>query len=175
MKTKRDRCERACRRDLHMTSCDWEQYLKLGHQAEDQYDLVDGILLTRAGLRKDDEHTRNHGLGSLIEQVWIAERCVKCLYCLSMRVRSTNAAIGLVGSKTRVGKGSESRVGRLFQHPNLVWDGRGWRRKVMIRAERSKAVREAVEEGFVCKVLGLHLQKCLSALTRTVPEKEIVR
>lgn len=53
-----NRCERACCEEMHLTPCDWEKYLELGHQVEDQYDLVDGILVSRAGVVEHEGHTQ---------------------------------------------------------------------------------------------------------------------
>lgn len=65
MKTERSRCKRTFREELHLAPCKWEQCRELGHRVEDQYDLVNGILISRAVVVRDDEHTQiSSGLGS---------------------------------------------------------------------------------------------------------------
>lgn len=40
------RCKLVCREKLHLTQCDWKQYLELWHQAEDHYSSVIGTLVS---------------------------------------------------------------------------------------------------------------------------------
>lgn len=40
------------------TSCNREQFLNVQHRVDDRYDLMDEILVSRAGMAKRDEHSR---------------------------------------------------------------------------------------------------------------------
>lgn len=72
VETEQDFCKLFCRGEPHLAPCDWQRYLKLGYQAKDRYNLVDGTLLSRVGMVEGDEHTKVIcGSGSLLGQVWI--------------------------------------------------------------------------------------------------------
>lgn len=102
-------CEPVCREELHLMPCDWEQYLKLRHQAENQYHLVDSIPVLRVGMVRGDEHTQIiGGLCRLIGRVRIDGRRAKALYRSSVKVRSIDAAIRLGGSAKSSGLSSSA-------------------------------------------------------------------
>lgn len=61
--------------------CDWEQFQEKEQRAEDWYDLVDGVLMSRAGMARDDDHTRLVGeLCVLISRLWTGGMCKETLY-----------------------------------------------------------------------------------------------
>lgn len=62
MKTEQDSCGRARRGELHLTTCNWDQYRQVGSSATDRYMLADGILVSPAGTVKADEHTQIIGV-----------------------------------------------------------------------------------------------------------------
>lgn len=95
-----DCCEPVCRGERRLTPGEWEKYPELRPQAEDLYDLVEGILVSRAWLVGDHDHTQIFSvLCSLIGRVWKDRRLVKGLYGPSLKLRSRKVALRFRGSE----------------------------------------------------------------------------
>lgn len=61
-----------------MTPSDCGQFLEVGQEVEDQYDLVDGTLVFLADMAAEDDHTcLVSALCALISRLWIAGRRVQ--------------------------------------------------------------------------------------------------
>lgn len=58
VKKKQESCAHVCREELHLTPCDWDQYLELRHHAEQRFDFVDGATVLWANMEGDDDHTK---------------------------------------------------------------------------------------------------------------------
>lgn len=43
-------------RELHLTPCDWQQYLQMEQRAEDWYALLNGVLVSRVRIAGHDDH-----------------------------------------------------------------------------------------------------------------------
>lgn len=72
--------ELVCCGELDMTASEWERYLELGYVAENRYDLVDVVLVSRPSMREDGEFTEViGGLCSLIRRLGTDVQRAKCL------------------------------------------------------------------------------------------------
>lgn len=56
METERNGGKVVCPGELHVTPCDYEQYLELQHPVEDPHHLVDGVLVLRATVVGQKKH-----------------------------------------------------------------------------------------------------------------------
>lgn len=76
------------------------------HRAEGQYDLVDGILVSRASTAGDDDHTHPVSeLCALIGRLWFGDKRVQTQYLQSVKVRSARKA-ARAATERRVIRGS---------------------------------------------------------------------
>lgn len=103
------------------------------------------------------------------------ERFVKGLYGPSVKVRTTDAAVLLERNEDRWGQEVRSQVGQLPQHLKEVHDGEEKRRKEVARGDAMKTVMGVLENGVVSRTLTLHLQNYLTARTRLVQEKRVLK
>lgn len=70
-----------------MTPCDWKRCLEVKQQAEDWYDLLDGILVSRADMTEDNGHTcLVSQLRALVSRVRIESRRVQTLAMSSIKL-----------------------------------------------------------------------------------------
>lgn len=111
VETEQDLGRLFCRGKLQLTPCDWQQYLGLGRRGDDQCSLLDGALVRRAGVVKDDEQMRTAcALCSLIGRVRLDGQRGKDFHGPRVKVRLIDAArlpegsIVLVGGEWRVGR-----------------------------------------------------------------------
>lgn len=100
-----------------MTLCGWKQYLELDHQAEDQYELVDGTMLSPAGTG-NGAHTKVFGgFDKLSGPVRTDGQRGKGLHRQSVMMRLTDSAVLLEESTAPVACEVRSRAGLSFHHP----------------------------------------------------------
>lgn len=98
------------RGELHLNPCDWGQFLQMKQRAEDRYDLVDSLLVSRVGMTRDyDSSHLISALFKLINQIWIQRRHVEAYPLPNVRLWSPREVPVLAAGRKAVRGSAESR------------------------------------------------------------------
>lgn len=96
VKTEQNSWECVCGGGLHLRPSEWEELLELQQRAEDRYELVIGILVSRVGMG-DADHTHTiSAFCQLAGRTWMEGRRLQALEDSRVEVRSKKKADGLL-------------------------------------------------------------------------------
>lgn len=97
--------------ELHMTPCDWQQFLKVEQRHEDRYDLENGILVSGVGMAGDRDRTCLTGaLRELKSRLGTQKRRVQThgMQNIKLRLAKEASRLGAGRKWVRGSKGSRS-------------------------------------------------------------------